>query len=150
MAHPISSDVAWRYGNFLLRQKDYSESFAELRRALMTDPNLTVEAISECSKTSDDLPRILTEVLPNQSRYYLMALDYFLAQHQTDDALSCVGSIAGPETNYQDGGDCAAHKRIDRSGARGGCAGVWRQALEATDWPQNEAAQFFAGFQRRI
>src|SRR5277367_854026 len=85
--HPISSDVAWRYGNFLLRQRNYSQAFAELRRALVTDPSLTVEAISECSKASDDLPKILTQVLPNQSTYYQAALDYFVAQQQTDAAL---------------------------------------------------------------
>ena len=58
-AHPISSDVAWRYGNYLLRQRDYPQAFAQMRRALETDPSLTAQAISECSKVSSDLPTVL-------------------------------------------------------------------------------------------
>lgn len=34
-SHPTSSDVAWRYGNFLLRRGELSEAFAEVRRALL-------------------------------------------------------------------------------------------------------------------
>jgi tetratricopeptide (TPR) repeat protein len=135
--HPISSDVAWRYGNFLLRQKDYSEAFAELRRALMTDPNLTVEAVSECSKTSDDLPRILTEVLPNQNRYYLMALDYFLAQHQTDAALMVWDQLRALKPTAKMAevvpliNGLISQERVEDAQR------VWRQALGATGWPQD-------------
>jgi cytochrome c-type biogenesis protein CcmH/NrfG len=136
--HPISSDVAWRYGNFLLRQRDYSEAFAELRRALITDPSLTVEAISECSKVSDDLPRMLTEVLPNQNAYYLMALDYFLAQHQMDAAITVWDQllILKPSAKMAEVvpliNELIGQQRVEDA------LRVWRQALGATDWPQDE------------
>jgi tetratricopeptide (TPR) repeat protein len=153
-AHPISSDVAWRYGNFLLRQKDYSASFAELRRALMTDPNLTVEAISECSKTSDDLPRILTEVLPNQNRYYLIALDYFLAQHQTDDALTVWDQLLALKPTAKMAEVVPLiNGLIDQERVEDALK-VWRQALAATGWPQNEAGDsslvFNGGFEHDL
>ncbi len=35
--YPASADVSWRYGNFLLRQGDQPEAFAELRRAIEAD-----------------------------------------------------------------------------------------------------------------
>jgi tetratricopeptide (TPR) repeat protein len=136
--HPISSDVAWRYGNFLLRQRDYSEAFAELRRALITDPSLTVEAISECSKVSDDLPRMLTEVLPNQNSYYLMALDYFLAQHQMDAAITVWDQllILKPSAKMAEVvpliNELIGQQRVEDA------LRVWRQALGATGWPQDE------------
>lgn len=137
-AHPISSDVAWRYGNFLLRHDDFSDAFAELRRALVTDPNLTVEAVSECVKASDDLPRILTEVLPNQNRYYLMALKYFLTQHQTDAALTVWDQLRSQKPTAQMAelvpliNELIAQERIEDA------LKVWQQALEATGWPQDE------------
>jgi cytochrome c-type biogenesis protein CcmH/NrfG len=136
--HPISSDVAWRYGNFLLRQKDYSEAFAELRRALITDPSLTVEAISECSKVSDDLPGMLAEVLPNQNAYYLMALDYFLAQHQMDAAITVWDQllILKPTAKMAEVvpliNELIGQQRVEDA------LRVWRQALGATGWPQDE------------
>jgi len=137
-AHPISSDVAWRYGNFLLRQNDFSDAFAELRRALMTNPDLTVEAVSECVKASDDLPRILTEVLPNQNRYYVMALDYFLTQHQTDAALTVWDQLRSQKPTPQMAevvpliNELIGQERIEDA------LRVWQQALEATGWPQDE------------
>jgi tetratricopeptide (TPR) repeat protein len=154
LAHPSSSDVAWRLGNFLLRQKDYSEAFAEMRRALATDPDLTVQAVSECSKATGDLPRILTEVLPNHSAYYLTALDYFLSQQETDAALTVWNRLAGlnetinmpqvvPLVN-----ELIFQRHVDDA------LGVWRQALAATNWPQDEGANsslvFNGGFEHDL
>jgi tetratricopeptide (TPR) repeat protein len=136
--HPISSDVAWRFGNFLLRQKDYSEAFAELRRALITDSSLTVEAISECSKVSDDLPAMLTAVLPNQNFYYLMALDYFLAQHQMDAAITVWDHLLTLKPTAKMAevvpliNELIGQQRVEDA------LRVWRQALGATGWPQDE------------
>src|SRR5215472_10294972 len=36
--YPLSADVRWSYGNFLLRQGEKQQAFAELRRALELDP----------------------------------------------------------------------------------------------------------------
>ncbi|HEV2298985.1 MAG TPA: hypothetical protein VGR72_10760, partial [Candidatus Acidoferrales bacterium] len=41
---PVSPDVAWRYGSFLLRQGDLSGGFAALRRAIDKDPSLEASA----------------------------------------------------------------------------------------------------------
>jgi tetratricopeptide (TPR) repeat protein len=153
-AHPISSEVAWRYGNFLLRQKDYSEAFAELRRALTTDPNLTVEAVSECLKASDDLPRILTDVLPNQNGQYLMALDYFLAQHQVDAAVTVWDRLRSQKPSAKMAevvpliNELIGQERVEDA------LKIWRQALEATGWPRDEAGDsslvFNGGFEHDV
>ena len=152
--HPISSVVAWRYGNFLLRQRNYSEAFAELRRALTIDPDLTVEAVSECSKVSDDLPRVLTEVLPNRNRYYLMALDYFLGQGQTDAALIVWNQslVLNPTPKMAEVvplvNELIGQEHVEDAQR------VWRQALEATSWPQDAAGDpslvFNGGFEHDL
>ena len=153
-AHPISSDVAWRYGNFLLRQKDYSGAFAEIRRALVTDPDLTVEAVSECSKTGNDLPRILTEVLPNQNGYSLMALNYFLTQHQTDAALTVWNRLLGLKQTAKMAQVVPLINALIRQKRVGDALGVWRQALGATSWPQDEGGNssviFNGGFEHEL
>ena len=37
-AYPISAEVSWKYGNFLLRQDRLTEAYAEIHRAVMVDP----------------------------------------------------------------------------------------------------------------
>jgi tetratricopeptide (TPR) repeat protein len=153
-AHPISSDVAWRYGNFLLRQKDYSGAFAEIRRALLIDPDLTVEAVSECYKSSHDLSRILTEVLPNQQTYYLMASDYFLAQHQTDAALTVWNRLLDLKETTKMAQVVPLIDELIREKRVADALGLWRQALGATGWPQDEGGNsspvFNGGFEHDL
>jgi tetratricopeptide (TPR) repeat protein len=152
--HPISSDVAWRYGNFLLRRREYSEAFAEIRRALVTDPDLTVEAVSECSKTSNDLPRILTEVLPNQNRHYLMALGYFLTQHQTDAALTVWDRLLDLKQAVKMAQGVPLIDELIRQERVEDALRVWRQALGTTSWPQDEGGNsslvFNGGFEHDL
>lgn len=153
-SHPISSEVAWRYGNFLLRQGDIFEAFAEIRRALVTDPNLTVVGVSECLKASKDLPRILTEVLPAENRYYLMALDYFLSQHQTDPALTVWDRLLGLKQTFEMAQVLPLINELIGQNHVENAQRVWRQALRAASWPQDEGGNssliFNGGFEHDL
>src|SRR5215510_3887096 len=44
--YPLSADVAWSFGNFLLRQGDQDAAFAQFYRTLQLDPNRAAEAFS--------------------------------------------------------------------------------------------------------
>jgi tetratricopeptide (TPR) repeat protein len=137
-AHPISSDVAWRYGNFLLRRQRYPEAFAEIHRALVTDPTLTSQAVSECSKVSDDVSRTLSSILPGQTAYYATALDYFLGQNQTGAALVAWNRLLElkPPPKMQQVvplvDELIHQQQVDDA------LKVWRQALSATAWPHDD------------
>src|SRR5216684_9403320 len=37
-AYPLSAEVSWRYGNFLLRQGELDAAFSEMRLAIEADP----------------------------------------------------------------------------------------------------------------
>jgi tetratricopeptide (TPR) repeat protein len=153
-SHPISSEVAWRYGNFLLRQGDIVEAFAEIRRALVTDPNLTVAGVSECLKASKDLPRILTEVLPAENRYYLMALNYFLSKHQTDAALTVWDRLLGLKQTLEMAQVVPFINELIGQNHVDDAQRVWRQALRATSWPKDEGGNsslsFNGGFEHDL
>lgn len=136
-SHPISSDVAWRYGNFLLRQRDIFKAFAQIRQALMIDPTLTVAAVSETWKASKDLPKILTEVLPAQSRYYLIALDYFLSQHQLDAALTVWDRLLGLKQSLEMAQVVPLLNELIAQNQVEDAQRAWRQALQTAGWPQN-------------
>jgi tetratricopeptide (TPR) repeat protein len=77
--HPISSDVNWRYGNFLLRQNRLEESFRQIERAVSADPKLTPLAVSLCWRRTHDIDQILTFALPQKADAYWGAIAYFVS-----------------------------------------------------------------------
>jgi len=85
---PMSAEVAWRYGNFLLFQEKLTEGYLEIRRAISIDPSLTQSALVECWRADPNVTSILDHVLPGETEYYVGAIDFFLAQHLLDPALA--------------------------------------------------------------
>ena len=85
---PISPDVAWRYGSFLLRQGDLSRGFAALRRAIDKDPSLEASVLAESWAVDPSADSIAAAVLPQKAAYYVRAIRYFLLQEQTGAALT--------------------------------------------------------------
>ena len=70
-AYPLSADVSWRYGNFLLRQGAIPQAFGEIRRAVYADPKRSAEAFSRCWRVAPDINSILDNVLPPDRAGYL-------------------------------------------------------------------------------
>jgi tetratricopeptide (TPR) repeat protein len=64
-SYPISAEVAWKYGNFLLRQQRLSEAYAEIHRAVAVDPKLIPLAISRVWRSNPDVHVLLEQVLPD-------------------------------------------------------------------------------------
>jgi hypothetical protein len=85
--YPLSAEVAWNYGNFLLRQDDSARGYAEMQQAVRSDPRLLTLAISRTWRSSRDVNLLLDQVLPADADAYLLALDYFAAIKQMDPAL---------------------------------------------------------------
>ena len=53
--YPISAEVSWKYGNFLLRQQRLPEAYAEIRRAAEVDPKLIPLAVSRAWHSDPDV-----------------------------------------------------------------------------------------------
>jgi len=86
--YPASAEVAFHYGNFLLREQQYPEAYVELQRAVQTDPTLLPLAISRTWRSSEDVNELLTSVLPANVGAYLQALDFFASIRQAQPALA--------------------------------------------------------------
>jgi tetratricopeptide (TPR) repeat protein len=93
--YPVSADVAWRYGNFLLRQGETDAAFAEIQRSLAEEPGRAAEAISVCWRTKPDIRILLDQVLPVSPQVYLSAVEVFAQQWETDAALAVWRRLAG-------------------------------------------------------
>ncbi len=86
--YPLSAEVAWNYGNFLLRQDQDAAGYAEIRHAVQSDPRLLALAISRVWRSSLDVNVLLDRVLPADVDAYIQALDFFASIHQPHAALS--------------------------------------------------------------
>jgi hypothetical protein len=70
-SYPISADVAWRYGNFLLRQGQLAQAYPELRSAVEADPRRAAEAFSRAYRTNPNIDELLAELLPAKQGIYV-------------------------------------------------------------------------------
>ena len=93
--YPASAEVAFHYGNFLLREQQYPEAYAELQRAVRTDPTLLPLAISRTWRSSEDVDQLLNNVLPANADAYLQALDFFASIHEGQPALTVWQRLLG-------------------------------------------------------
>ena len=85
--YPSSAEVAWLYGNFLLRREEYDEGYAQVQRAVRADPGLLAIAITRTWRSSHDVQLLLDRVLPPNTDAYFQALDFLAANQQTDAGL---------------------------------------------------------------
>jgi len=128
-AYPSSADVAWRYGNFLLRENSMEPAFSEIHRAVAEDPRLAAEAFSRCWRARPDPEMILDQIIPPSKDAYVSILRDLSASRQVDAALAVWKRLAalhasvslpeiGPFTNL-----------LLQSGHFPDMQSVWQQAV---------------------
>lgn len=86
-AYPRSAEVAWRYGNFLLRLGQQDAAFSQFRQAVEADPHRASEALSRCMRVHPNLPDILDRVIPPSRDVYLELMSNLLSDNDLPDAL---------------------------------------------------------------
>jgi tetratricopeptide (TPR) repeat protein len=152
--HPVSPEVAWRYASFLLRQNDPAKAFAEFRFALTSDPKLGPSAIAQCWKAGATASQIVSQVLPAESRHYLAALDFFLAQQQEPAALEVWDRLLDLKQPFETQRALPLVNHLIAEDRAGEGQHVWQQALTATNWPADPtsatSAVFNGGFEHDV
>jgi tetratricopeptide (TPR) repeat protein len=73
-SYPSSAEVAWRYGNFLLRTGDLPDAFAKLRSAVEKDPQFAAAAYSRVYRADPNQDDVLEKVLPPIPRVYVAVI----------------------------------------------------------------------------
>jgi tetratricopeptide (TPR) repeat protein len=86
--YPISAEVSWRYGNFLLRQQRLPEAYAEIHRAVVVDPKLLPLAVSRAWHSNPDVHILLDQVLPNTPEGDWEALSFLVQAQEGEAALT--------------------------------------------------------------
>ena len=90
--YPTSAEVAWSYGNFLLRQQQSSEGLAEIHRAVQADPRLLPLAISRTWRASRDVNQLLDQVLPVGPEFVFRCIGLFRFHSQCETGTRRLGT----------------------------------------------------------
>jgi tetratricopeptide (TPR) repeat protein len=136
--YPLSAQVAWNYGNFLLRQQEPEEGYAQIQSAIRSDPSLLQLAISRTWRSSHDVNMLIDHVLPADADAYFEALDFFASIQQAQPGLvvwrrliSLGKAIALPRS-------FPFFDELIREDRSADASRVWREALRAAGLPYQE------------
>jgi tetratricopeptide (TPR) repeat protein len=138
--YPASAEVAFHFGNFLLREQHYPEAYAELRRAVATDPTLLPLAISRTWRSSEDVDELLNNVLPSNQEAYLEALDFFASIHEADPGLAVWQRLVALGKGLPIARINSFFEEMIREDRGDDARRVWREALIAAGLPVGEPA----------
>ena len=93
-AYPLSAEVSWRYGNFLLRQGELEAAFLEMRHAVEADPKRGAEAFSRALRAEPNLEKTLDRVLPPRPQVYVDVIWDQTTDGNIDNALKVWDRLA--------------------------------------------------------
>jgi hypothetical protein len=150
--YPISAEVSWRFGNFLLRQQRLPEAYAEIHRAVVVDPKLIPLAVSRSWHSDPDVRVLLDKVLPNTPAGDWEALSFLVQAQEGVAALAVWDHLIARKPSI-DWNKLFAftdmlvnQERFEEAGS------VWRQATaaEGASSPASESGSlvFDGGFER--
>ena len=126
-SYPLSAEVSWRYGNFLLRQGELEPAFVEIRHAVEADPYRAAEAFSRCARVEPDVDVILDRVVPSDRNVY-RAIIQDLVGDEVPNALkvwkrlAAIASQTGPHRCFHAG--CVASPERLPAGGSGDLAAI--------------------------
>jgi hypothetical protein len=129
-AYPISADVAWRTGNFLLRQGEFPEAFANIRRALEADPTFGEAAIITCWRAYPEIDVILDRALPPSRSIYLSSIRYLTRAHADDAALTVWDRLVRLNTKIELPVSFDLIEDLVKKNRIAEAKRVWKQALD--------------------
>ncbi len=127
--YPLSPEVSWRYGNFLLRRGELDAAFAEIKHAVEADSKRAAAAVALCLRFEPNVSSVLERVLPHLPDAYLNAMSAQVEQDRTDRALIVWSRLAELHPRLQMSEsypllEALIHKRQIAEAQR-----VWNEAL---------------------
>lgn len=138
--YPDSAEVAFFYGNFLLRQQDYSRGFEELRRAVRGDSSLLPLAISRAWRATGDANEIVDKLLPPTTDSYFQAIDYFASIQQSDAALAVWSRLSASNTTAPLPGTFPLFDELIRANRGADARRAWLEAISGAKLGGGNAA----------
>jgi tetratricopeptide (TPR) repeat protein len=136
--YPLSAQVAWNYGNFLLREQRSAEGYAQIKLAVRTDPSLLPLAISRTWRSNHDVDTLLNQVLPADANAYLQTLDFFASIHEAESGLRVWRRLMSLGKPIELPLSFSFLDELIREDRSADASRVWREALNAAGLPREE------------
>ena len=134
-SYPVSAEVAWRYGNYLLRAGDLPHAFEELHRALLADPGRAAAAFSRVYRANPNLDEILAKVLPAQPEVYIAVIAEATSARQLGVALEVWAQLLALHPHLQIRDFTALVNTLLAAGADADALRVWEQGTATLNLP---------------
>jgi tetratricopeptide (TPR) repeat protein len=129
--YPISAEVSWRYGNYLLRQQRLPEAYAEIHRAVAVDPKLLPLAVSRAWHSDPDVRVLLDQVLPKTAAGDWEALSFLVQAQEGAAALAVWNHLIGLHPSIDRRTVFAFIDMLVNQGRFDEAGSVWHQATAA-------------------
>jgi tetratricopeptide (TPR) repeat protein len=138
--YPISGEVSWRYGNFLLRQQRLPEAYTEIHRAVLVDPKLLPSAVSRAWRSNPDVRVLLDQILPDTPDGGWDALEFLTQAQQPDAALAVWNHFIAKKPSIRRGSLLAFLDLLVAQDRFEGAGAAWHQALALQGAPPTASA----------
>lgn len=129
-AYPLSAGIAWRYGNFLLRQGESDAAFVEIGHAVQVEPARGGEALSRALRAEPNIDLVLDRVLPPNAEAYLDAIRDQTSDGHTANAVKVWNRLAALHSHLQLADVFALVDALLREKQVAEAQRVWEQAVE--------------------
>lgn len=127
--YPLSPEVSWRYGNFLLRQGALDAAFAQIKRAVEVDPKRGAAAFALCLRVEPDVDAVFARALPRSQEAYLGVISSLTDHGQTDQALAVWSRLAALHPKFRLGESFPLLEALIHIRRMSDARRVWDQAL---------------------
>jgi len=128
-AYPLSAEVSWRFGNFLLRQNRQDEAFRQIYAALSVQPSLTTLAISRCWQGTQDIELILNLALPAGPVTYWGAIDFLVEAREPVAAMVVWKRLMAGNPSFPPQKTFRLQDMLVQTAHAGDARSVWEQSL---------------------
>jgi tetratricopeptide (TPR) repeat protein len=153
-AYPISAEVSWKYGNFLLRRNRLPEAYAEIHRAVLVDPKLIPIAVSVVWHSDPDIHVLLDQVLSDTPEAYSDALAFLANEKNPTAAVEAWNRLIekDPHTDWKKAFPLTdllvAQEKFEQAGT------VWRRAVKGNPGSEpgytGDSLVYDGGFEKDI
>lgn len=146
--YPLSAQVTWSYGNFLLRQGELDAAFHEMHAAVAADPRRGAEAFSRSMRVDPELDKVLDHVIPPSRDVYLDIIQGLADDGQTADALRVWNRLVALHPQIQLRRASSLIEALRRKQLIPDASQVWRQATGLSgfaDLPQPQGSVLWDG-----
>ena len=133
--YPASADVAWHYGNFLLREGVPAEGIKEIAKAVRIDSSLLPEAVSSVWRASHDVNLIVNQLLPANPNSYFQTIDFFDSTREVEPALVIWQKVVALGQPFELTRSFPFIEELIRDDRSADAQRVWLDALQATSKP---------------